>query len=111
MEAAEELPQESMLEDASLDSTVAEHDAMLDGETVRGDESSSDSTSSDDGELPIVAIVDHRDTKGQPDDPVLAYYTVRYELGGEEGGEEGVQCPPRRCWERMRTSVTPQREV
>ena len=55
MEAAEEPPQESMLEDASPDSTAAEHDAMLDGEPARGDKSSSDSSSSEDGELPIVA--------------------------------------------------------
>ena len=54
MEAAEELPQESTLEDASSDSTAAEHDAMLDGESARGDKSSSDSSSSEDGELPIV---------------------------------------------------------
>ena len=76
-------PEQSMLEDASPDPTAAEHDAMSDGEPsddARGDESSSDSSSSEDGEVPIVAIVDHRDTKGQPDDPVLAYYTVRYEL-------------------------------
>ena len=50
MEAAEELPQESMLEDASPDSTAAEHDAMLDGEPARGDKSSSDSSSSEDDE-------------------------------------------------------------
>ncbi len=55
MEAAEELPQESMLEDASPDSTAAVHDAMLDGEPARGDESSSDSSSSEDGELPMTS--------------------------------------------------------
>ena len=41
---------------------------MSDGEPfndARGDESSSDSSSLEEGELPIAAIVDHRDTKRQ----------------------------------------------
>ena len=36
------------------------------------------SSSADDEELPIAKIISHRDTRGQPDDPVLAYYTVRF---------------------------------
>ena len=95
MAAAEELqPQQSMLEDASPTPTAAEHDAVSNGEPSddggAGDDSSSNSSSLEDGELPIAAIVAHRDTKGQPDDPVLAYYTVRYE-GLEEVGEDGEE--------------------
>ena len=37
------------------------------------------SSSGDDEELKITEIVSHRDTRGQPNDPVLAYYTVRFE--------------------------------
>ena len=36
------------------------------------------SSSEDDEELKITEIVSHRDTRGQPNDPVLAYYTVRF---------------------------------
>ena len=39
-----------------------------------------------DKELPIAKIISHRDTRGQPNDPVLAYYTVRFE--GLEDPEE-----------------------
>ena len=37
-------------------------------------------------ELPIAKIISHRDTRGQPNDPVMAYYTVRFE--GLEDPEE-----------------------
>ena len=63
-----------------------------------GDSSSSDedvaadlggTSSPEEGEeLPIAKIIAHRDTKGQPDDPNLAYYTVRF-AGLDDLGEEG----------------------
>ena len=50
-----------------------------------------------DKELPIAKIISHRDTRGQPNDPVLAYYTVRFE-GLEERAEAFAQLPPRCSW-------------
>ena len=46
------------------------------------------SSSDDMEELTIVKIVGHRDTKGQPEDPVLDYYTVRF----AELKEAGAGC-------------------
>ena len=58
--------------------------ASFDGfEEERGGTSSSE----EDEELKITEIVSHRDTQGQPNDPVLAYYTVRF-VGLESFDEE-----------------------
>eukprot|EP01047_Picozoa_sp_COSAG01_P063107 COSAG01_NODE_8126_length_2911_cov_52.880156_6_plen_127_part_00 len=52
-------------------------------------------------ELTIVKIVGHRDTKGQPDDPVLDYYTVRFAELKEAGADAEMELPEsellRRC--------------
>ena len=58
-------------------------------DVVVGDGAAPDgvASSDDDEELLITEIVSHRDTRGQPNDPVLAYYTVRF-AGLEEFDEE-----------------------
>jgi hypothetical protein len=66
------------------------------------------SSSDDNEELEIVRIVGHRDTKGQPEDPVLNYCTVRFaELEAQDLGSEGEMELPesellRRCPKLLR---------
>ena len=59
------------------------------------------SSSDDMEELTIVKIVGHRDTKGQPEDPVLDYYTVRFAELKEAGADAEMELPEsellRRC--------------
>jgi hypothetical protein len=50
------------------------------------------SSSANDEELPIAKIISHRDTRGQPDDLNLAYYTVRF-AGLEELEEAEDELP------------------
>jgi hypothetical protein len=95
MAAEDELrPQQPMLEDASPTPAAVESGATSDGgpsgDGGVGDQSSSDSPASEEERPPIAAIVAHRDTKGQPDDPVLVYYTVQY-AGLDELGAEGEE--------------------
>ena len=60
--------------------------ASFDGfEEERGGTSSSE----EDEELKITEIVSHRNTQGQPNDPVLAYYKVRF--AGLEGFDEEME--------------------
>ena len=69
---------------------VAGEGAASDGvasDEVLDEERSVTSSSADDEELPIAKIISHRDTRGQPNDPVLAYYTVRF-AGLEDFDEE-----------------------
>jgi hypothetical protein len=94
MAAEDELPpQQPMLEDASP-TPAAESGATSDGgpsgDGGVGDQSSSDSSASEEERPPIAAIVAHRDTKGQPWDPVTTYYTVQY-AGLDELGEDGEE--------------------
>ena len=96
MAAEDELrPQQPMLEDASPTPAAVESGATSDGgpsgDGGVGDQSSSDSPASEEERPPIAAIVAHRDTKGQPWDPVPTYYTVQYaglDGLGEDGEEE-----------------------
>jgi hypothetical protein len=64
------------------------------------------SSSDDMEELTIVKIVGHRDTKGQPDDPVLDYYTVRFAELKEAGADAEMELPEsellRRCPKLLR---------
>ena len=68
-------------------------DAAAGRGAASGGSSSSDERSeeeqggTDDEELPIAKIVSHRDTRGEPDDLNLAYYTVRF-AGLEDFDEE-----------------------
>ena len=59
------------------------------------------SSSDDMEELTIVKIVGHRNTKGQPEDPVLDYYTVRFAELKEAGADAEMELPEsellRRC--------------
>jgi hypothetical protein len=89
------LPQRPMVEDASPTPAAVEPGATSDGEPSGdesvGDQSGSDSSASEEERPPIAAIVAHRDTKGQPWDPVPTYYTVQYaglDGLGEDGEEE-----------------------
>jgi hypothetical protein len=82
-------PQQPMLEDASPTPVAVGSGATSDGERPDdggvSDQSSSDSSSSEEERPPIIAkIVTHRGTKGQPEDPVLLYYTIQYARLGEE---------------------------
>ena len=81
MAAEDELPpQQPMLEDASPTPAAVESGATSDGgpsgDGGVGDQSSSDSPASEEERPPIAAIVAHRDTKGQPWDPVPTLHTV-----------------------------------
>ena len=64
------------------------------------------SSSDDNEELEIVRIVGHRDTKGQPNDPVLDYYTVRFAELKEAGADAEMELPEsellRRCPKLLR---------
>ena len=64
------------------------------------------SSSDDMEELTIVKIVGHRDTKGQPEDPVLDYYTVRFAELKEAGADAEMELPEsellRRCPKLLR---------
>ena len=90
MAAEDELsPQQPMVEDASPTPAAVESGATSDGGPFGdgggvGDQSSSDSSASEEERPPIAAIVAHRDTKGQPDDPGLVYYTVQYAGLGQQ---------------------------
>eukprot|EP01049_Picozoa_sp_SAG25_P000365 SAG25_NODE_12_length_28061_cov_181.931795_13_plen_228_part_00 len=92
MAAEDELPpQQPMLEDASPTPAAVESGATSGtGDGGVGDQSSSDSSASEEERPPIAAIVAHRDTKGQPWDPVTTYYTVQY-AGLDELGEDGEE--------------------
>jgi hypothetical protein len=69
-----------MLEDAFPTPADAESGATSDGEPSNdggvGDQSRSDSSSSEEERPPIAKILAHRDTKGQPWDPVPTYYAL-----------------------------------
>ena len=72
MAAEDELrPQQPMLEDASPTPAAVESGATSDGgpsgDGGVGDQSSSDSPTSEEERRPIATIVAHRDTKGQPE--------------------------------------------
>ena len=82
--------------DAPID-VVAGEGAASDGvasDEVLDEERGVTSSSADDEELPIAKIISHRDTRGQPNDPVLAYYTVRFEglENPEEAEDELPEC-------------------
>eukprot|EP01047_Picozoa_sp_COSAG01_P027101 COSAG01_NODE_1775_length_9260_cov_58.468784_2_plen_143_part_00 len=86
-------------------------DAAAGRGAASGGSSSSDERSeeeqggTDDEELPIAKIVSHRDTRGEPDDLNLAYYTVRFagledfdeEMEGELPEEELLRARPSFC--------------
>ena len=78
--AANDAPPDVVVGDGAAPDDVASSD---DSEEERGGTSSSE----DDEELPIAKIISHRDTRGQPDDLNLAYYTVRF-AGLEDFDEE-----------------------
>jgi hypothetical protein len=61
--------------------------AASDGSSSPDERSEEEQGGTDDEELLITEIVSHRDTRGEPNDPVLAYYTVRF-AGLEDSDEE-----------------------